>query len=112
MTAVTLARVPNGTGNFMNQGETFATNNDNAPSGISLISVSPFVIYPNPAKDQIRILNGSALGDSNFIVTNTLGQELLSGFVNTETLINTSGLSAGIYFLRIGAQTQRFVINH
>ena len=109
---VTLARVPNGTGNFMNQGETFATNNDNAPSGISLISVSPFVIYPNPAKDQIRILNGSALGDSNFIVTNTLGQELLSGFVNTETLINTSGLSAGIYFLRIGAQTQRFVINH
>jgi hypothetical protein len=52
------------------------------------------------------------LGDSNFIVTNTLGQELLSGFVNTETLINTSGLSAGIYFLRIGAQTQRFVINH
>ncbi len=109
---VTLARVPNGTGNFMNQGETFATNNDNAPSGISLISVSPFVIYPNPANDQIRILNGSALGDSNFIVTNTLGQELLSGFVNTETLINTSGLFAGIYFLRIGAQTQRFVINH
>lgn len=108
---VALARVPNGTGNFMSQGETFASNNDNAPNSISLVSDTKFVIYPNPAKDQIRILNGNSEGNSSFIVYNTIGQELLSGALNAETLINTSTLSSGIYFLKIGTQTQRFVIN-
>jgi hypothetical protein len=71
------------------------------------------VVYPNPAKDQIRILSGSAAGnDLNFIVYNTVGQELLRGSLNAETLINTSNLASGIYFLKLGAQTQRFVINH
>ena len=109
---VALARVPNGTGYFVNQGETFAANNDNAPSGISLVKDSSFIIYPNPAKDQIRILNGSSFGDSNFTVHNTIGQELLSGSLNAETILNTSNLSSGVYFLRIGVHTQRFVINH
>ncbi len=108
---VALARVPNGTGDFVNQGETFATNNDNAPSGISLVKDSSFIIYPNPAKDQIRILNGNPSGDSNFTVYNSIGQELLSGSLNAETLINTNELSTGIYFLKVGFQTQRFVIN-
>jgi hypothetical protein len=108
---VALARVPNGTGDFVNQGETFATNNDNAPSGISLVKDSSFIIYPNPAKDQIRILNGTSSGASNFSVYNTIGQELLSGTLNAETLINTAELSSGIYFFKVGFQTQRFVIN-
>jgi spore coat protein CotH len=109
---IALARVPNGTGNFMNQGETFASNNNNAPNGISTFSEAQFIVYPNPANDQIRILNGNSNGNSEFYLFNTIGQELFKGSLSNETFINTSNLSSGVYFLKIGVQTQRFVINH
>lgn len=73
-------------------------------------------LYPNPAKDFIAI----SMGDSNdlpdsFEVYNTLGQLVHSKAVSSgaDLTVNTSGLSNGVYFIKLakaGAfKTMQFV---
>jgi hypothetical protein len=68
-----------------------------------------FVIFPNPAQDQIRIVLDNVVESPSFSIYNTLGQELQTGSLNNETIVDISELSFGIYFLQIGSKTQRFV---
>ncbi|MES2380358.1 MAG: PKD domain-containing protein [Bacteroidota bacterium] len=60
-------------------------------------------IYPNPTKSSIRINNtNNNLVGKNYIISNTIGQMLLSGKLNAEeTTVNLESLSAGIYLLSI-----------
>lgn len=80
---------------------------------------TPFTIYPNPTRGTLTIGSSSfPLPNSEIRIVNILGQTLLSGVLNnhethqdtTEQTIDVSSLPSGIYFLSIGPNTQKFVI--
>ncbi len=67
-------------------------------------------LFPNPANDFVT-LKGESLG--RVCVYNVLGQkveELEAG--GTEIRINTTGYENGVYFVKMGETTQRFVVQH
>ena len=75
--------------------------NDNAAS-VSL--------FPNPANESVT-LKGESLGTVR--VFNVLGQKVDETEANgTEVRINTTGYENGIYFVKAGEQTLRFVVKH
>ncbi|MFT5859079.1 MAG: hypothetical protein ACI865_001175 [Flavobacteriaceae bacterium] len=74
------------------------TNNDNN-----------FVIYPNPASDQLFI-KGEILKDCEFTITNLLGVQVASGWLNGEVEnIDVSSLPPNIYFLRVNNEAVKFI---
>jgi len=56
-------------------------------------------IYPNPFFDKLQIESVSK--GFTYIITNVVGQKFLSGILNTSTEINTAGLKAGVYFIKL-----------
>ena len=61
------------------------------------------VVSPNPFHNQLRITNGNLEGE--YILLNTQGVKVASGVLEvSETLVNTSELSAGIYLLQLNAK--------
>jgi hypothetical protein len=74
------------------------TNNDNN-----------FVIYPNPASDQLFI-KGEILKDCEFTIINLLGVQVASGWLNGEIEnIDISSLPPNIYFLRVNNEAVKFI---
>lgn len=67
------------------------------------------VLYPNPA-DDILIINGENLG--YVVVFNAIGQKVAEFTADSELIIATSAFENGVYFVKIGANTQRFVVTH
>lgn len=75
-----------------------------------------FLLYPNPATTELKIETTKSNGDTNIIITNTLGQVVYSKPFSklnhhpTNTIeIDVSQFSAGLYFIRVGDQVQKFV---
>jgi hypothetical protein len=72
------------------------------------VSNTHMSLYPNPAVDQLNItLNRNA----DIVIYNIMGQEVMSveGHVGANTL-NISSLSAGVYFVNAGSDTQKFIV--
>lgn len=59
-------------------------------------------VFPNPAANQITVLCSDNT-ERNFILVNTLGENILSGNINSKANINVSAISQGIYTLKIGS---------
>ena len=64
-----------------------------------------FVVYPNPAKEQITIdfgTNSNTIG-GNYRIVNTLGQEVLNGILNSQqNIIQLSNIKGqGVYFVKM-----------
>jgi len=58
--------------------------------------------YPNPVKNVLNLKNASAI--NSVAIYNTLGQQVLNSAVNTtETNLDLSALSNGIYFVKVQA---------
>ena len=82
------------------------------------IETDGFQIYPNPTSGTLYI---TASGLTEYRITNLLGQIVLSGTSlraiakqpnqNSSMTIDVSKLSPGLYFLTIGDQTQKIIIN-
>ena len=67
-------------------------------------------LYPNPANDFVT-LKGESLGTVR--VYNILGQKVDEFEANdSELRISTAGYVNGIYFVKAGEQTMRFVVKH
>lgn len=67
-------------------------------------------VYPNPANDFVKI---SCDNIKNVSVYNALGQRVEEFEVNNNELnINTSNYQNGVYFVKFGEKTQRFVVTH
>ncbi len=67
-----------------------------------------FIIYPIPIIDELNINVEQKNIGSLFIISNSLGQNVVSGILTAEkSVLNLSHLPYGIYYLKIGEQNQR-----
>ena len=78
------------------------------PSAVS----GTFVVYPNPANGILTIHHSAfRIQNSEFRITNLMGQTLLQGNITTETQqINIESLPAGMYFITFAGETRKFVV--
>ena len=78
--------------------------------GISENSGRSFSIYPNPTS---TILNVEADGYDNLQIVNAFGQTVYAADITGQLKIDVSGLSNGVYFIRLnnaeGTTTQKFI---
>jgi len=100
----------------MNDGH-FANNGISVVKAFSLVSVNELVsgfkpnIYPNPAKNSVTIeFEGLINGTFDVEMMNAFGEVIKRG-KSTETSANldVSGLSRGVYFLRLTSGGQTFI---
>ena len=63
-------------------------------------------ISPNPTNSIINVALRQAQGDTEMQVTDLLGNTLIS---TKEKNIDVSSLSNGVYFVRVGTSTQKFI---
>lgn len=73
------------------------------------MSAGKVTLYPNPA-DNILKINGENLG--NVMIYNAMGQKVAEFVAGDELNIATSDFENGVYFMKIGDKTQRFVVTH
>ena len=74
-------------------------------------------VYPNPTSNQLRISlpNPSERGayaaeDANYSIYSVIGQMVMQGKLQEEnTTINVANLANGMYFLKVGSKTVKFV---
>ena len=70
---------------------------------------SQFNVYPNPT-DGVITLSGFQMGE--YRITNLTGQTLMTGQIDGEQQrIDVSGLPAGMYFISVGGEARKFVVN-
>ncbi|MBL0103045.1 MAG: CotH kinase family protein [Bacteroidetes bacterium] len=103
-------RCPNGTGNFqVLPSTTFAK--ENCPVGIDEISIynGTIEIYPNPAHSQMTIRFSEFA--KSFTICDITGRVMLSASGGQEVKLDISNVPAGVYFVRAGSSTKRFIIN-
>ncbi len=81
---------------------------EDSPSAVS----GTFVVYPNPTNGILTIHHSAfSIPNSEFRITNLMGQTLLQGNITTETQhINIESLAAGMYFITFAGETQKFVV--
>lgn len=65
-----------------------------------------FSIYPNPVKDELKI--GSIKEDVVFEIYDLAGRQIIAEKLNVNT-VNVSSFPAGIYIIKIGSQSKKFV---
>jgi hypothetical protein len=66
-------------------------------------------LYPNPVKDQLTIVIHKSLIGKNYIITNTLGQQILKGtFTNEQTTFIVQNLLQGLYQLNIDGMNKNY----
>ena len=87
-----------------------ATNGSYSCSGGNSITdtpISSIVLYPNPTKTMLNIENVT----ENVQIFDITGRVVMSATNNGETLlqINVSNLSKGMYFVKIGNHTTKFI---
>lgn len=76
-------------------------------TGVDENGTTILTIYPNPAKESIRIDGLEA--NSEVLIYNTLGMLVKSVNASSEKEIGVSDLASGVYMLRCGSQVLRFV---
>lgn len=77
--------------------------------GVGEVSANSFTLYPNPVNDFLKI-SGENL--ENVSVFNAFGQKIAEYVATDELNVNTSNYENGVYFVKIGGKTQRFVVTH
>jgi hypothetical protein len=98
-TNVAMARVPNGTGDFVFQAHTFKDNNN-------LIAVynldgNNVKLYPNPTSYSLNIQIEDFKDSYNVNILNQFGQTVMTKINNRDNYINVSGLKNGLYFIQL-----------
>lgn len=66
------------------------------------ISKATFLVYPNPAKNNLYISFPKSIGDAKLSFYNVLGQNIFEKSIkNSDTSVNLDNLNSGIYFYKI-----------
>ena len=83
-------------------------------SAPEVVSAEGFQVFPNPAQDRITVWLppcDSPTVESEYRITNLLGQTLMTGTFSAEVLqMDVSHLSTGLYFITVGNQTQKLEV--
>jgi choice-of-anchor B domain-containing protein len=81
------------------------------PAGVNEIAERDFIIYPNPAENEVFIQNFQS-GKSTVSVFNSTGQLVLSSNFNQPGVhtLSVDALSSGIYTIQVGRITKRLLI--
>lgn len=67
-------------------------------------------VYPNPTKSILTITNKNNILGKKYIITNLIGQTVLTGKLNLEeTIINTESLTNGVYLLSIDGMNKQAI---
>jgi hypothetical protein len=75
-------------------------------TGIGTANGGSIDMYPNPATDMVYIsLNNVENTDATVVVYNTEGRQVINQVFNGQFEMNVSSLEAGIYFVKINANT-------
>ena len=73
------------------------------------IKESHLTVYPNPTKD-VLIIKNEELKIENYSILNLAGQILIQGNLSGETtIINVKSLPNGMYFIKVGDSTGKFI---
>lgn len=108
---ISIGRCPNGSGVF---GPTFIPtfNYSNCQVGLNdFISSNQFGLFPNPTNDQLFITT-TIEKEMSFEIYDTVGSLIYKNVLNKKSEINTSAFSSGIYFIKIGEDTFKFIVMH
>jgi PKD repeat protein len=83
----------------------------NISVGINNLSLdNDLNIYPNPTKSSIIITNKNNLVGKKYMITNLVGQILISGKLNIdETIVNLETLQSGLYLLSIDGMNKQSI---
>jgi Concanavalin A-like lectin/glucanases superfamily/Secretion system C-terminal sorting domain len=69
-----------------------------------------FTLYPNPSKNSIKISNTSELNGKKFAILDFTGKTVHNGAFTDENSIDVSGLTTGLYLLKVeGSGTTKFI---
>lgn len=103
-----LARVPNGTGNFVIQKPTFGSNNN---AGVSVKDIEPtiaFDVFPNPNSGFFSVIADSEL-NANLLIFNSSGQQIYQSNFYQKTEVDLGAMPAGVYYIKLGSLVKRIV---
>lgn len=81
---------------------------NNVAFDINEFNINNFNIYPNPVKDKLNI-DLPYNKNIKYDIYNSIGKLILSGYCENKTVINTTDLSPGVYLIRIGEITKKFI---
>jgi hypothetical protein len=107
------ARVPNGTGPFIEQAPTFSANNNSV--GIeepgAMVNVT---LYPNPAGDRVKVIlsNPSHSLQDPLVVTNMLGQRVFECRQQPTVELDVHNWSPGVYQVQAGNIARKLMVVH
>lgn len=104
------ARSPNGTGSFVIKDPTFKANNDTGVSAVGDVERQGLVnIFPNPVSNGMVILRSEKTENQTVIIYDQVGRQRLQTSFFSQTILDLSDWSAGIYFVQSGAGQQILV---
>ncbi len=82
----------------------------NFPTGVEDIVIKTISIYPNPTKDNI-VVESVLKGDLK--IQNILGETIITTTKETDKkVIDVSNLSVGIYIVKLGKESCKFLKNN
>jgi hypothetical protein len=104
----------NGQGNINQFVFTMETMNEPNYLSVEDRTKSTFNVYPNPANGVLFVetVHAASLQDQTaYRISNLMGQTLQQGNITAETQqINIEKLSAGMYFITVEGETQKFMV--
>jgi len=91
--------------------KTFTNMIDSCASISEVVQNEKISVFPNPATNQLRITNYELRnGAAEYSIYSVAGQKVMHGTLQDETsVINVATLAKGLYYLRVGEKTVRFV---
>lgn len=72
--------------------------------------MNEWLLYPNPVKEKLLLKNTSNIGSNDYSIYDALGKLIEEGTIqNSNYEINTLAFAPGVYTIRIGATTAKFI---
>jgi spore coat protein CotH len=108
---VSYARVPNGTGSFIQQAPTFSANNNATATEEPIAAEPQMLIFPNPTADMAYIRLENTTPNLPLTVFDLRGQLLHREITyGAELELSTQNWPAGVYVVRYGNMASRLVV--
>ena len=107
----TEGRFGNGSGPIRCMAPTFGENNGFPTAIIEAMSDADFKVYPNPTRDRVHVQLGEGVRNTTIQLFDMQGKLLHEEIPNSNLIeISVTSFSPGIYFLRVGIESQKFVV--